>query len=141
MDIPTSVLGGKRTSVGKRHSVLNMSPYGKRMTVHRPNFKRRHYRGRKRNDDVRLPLFAGGCFVVAVLAMLNTDKLPPTAQALVSAVHNLGRANQPPAGAYYYNCTEARAAEVAPIYVGEPGYRAELDADSDGIACEPYRGT
>jgi len=27
----------------------------------------------------------------------------------------------------------------APIRVGEPGYRPALDADNDGIACEPYR--
>ncbi len=34
----------------------------------------------------------------------------------------------------------ARAAGTAPIYRGEPGYRDGLDGDSDGIACEPYRG-
>lgn len=42
--------------------------------------------------------------------------------------------------AYYPNCAAARAAGVAPIYRGSPGYRAPLDADADGIACEPYRG-
>ena len=31
---------------------------------------------------------------------------------------------------------EARAAGAAPIHRGEPGYRAELDRDDDGIACE-----
>jgi hypothetical protein len=41
---------------------------------------------------------------------------------------------------YFRRCAEARAAGVAPIYEGEPGYRPELDRDSDGIACEPYRG-
>lgn len=40
---------------------------------------------------------------------------------------------------YYSGCREARAAGVAPIYAGEPGYRPGLDGDSDGIACEPYR--
>ena len=39
---------------------------------------------------------------------------------------------------YYPNCSFARAAGAAPIHVGEPGYRPELDADNDGIACEPY---
>ena len=39
-------------------------------------------------------------------------------------------------GTYYANCKEARAAGAAPIYRGEPGYRAELDRDHDGIACE-----
>ena len=42
--------------------------------------------------------------------------------------------------AYYPNCAAARAAGVAPIQRGQPGYRDELDADDDGVACEPYRG-
>jgi hypothetical protein len=41
---------------------------------------------------------------------------------------------------YYPNCAWARANGAAPIKRGEPGYRAALDADEDGIACEPYRG-
>jgi len=39
---------------------------------------------------------------------------------------------------YYRNCDSARAAGATPIHRGEPGYRAGLDADRDGIACEPY---
>ena len=38
--------------------------------------------------------------------------------------------------AYYPNCTAARAAGAAPIRAGEPGYRAGLDRDGDGVACE-----
>ena len=38
--------------------------------------------------------------------------------------------------AYYHNCTAARAAGAAPIRVGDPGYRAGLDRDGDGVACE-----
>lgn len=41
-----------------------------------------------------------------------------------------------PAEVSYANCTEAKAAGAAPIYEGEPGYRAKLDRDKDGIACE-----
>jgi excalibur calcium-binding domain-containing protein len=37
---------------------------------------------------------------------------------------------------YYPNCAAARAAGVAPIYRGQPGYRSGLDRDGDGIACE-----
>ncbi len=40
--------------------------------------------------------------------------------------------------AYYPRCSAARAAGKAPLYRGDPGYRPELDADNDGIACEPY---
>ena len=42
----------------------------------------------------------------------------------------------PAAPVYYANCTAARAAGAAPLYVGEPGYRAKMDGDKDGIACE-----
>ena len=40
---------------------------------------------------------------------------------------------------YYSSCAVARAAGAAPIRRGSPGYRSKLDADGDGIACEPYR--
>lgn len=39
----------------------------------------------------------------------------------------------------YSGCDAARAAGVAPIHEGEPGYREEMDGDGDGIACEPHR--
>jgi hypothetical protein len=39
--------------------------------------------------------------------------------------------------AYYANCSEARAAGKAPLLSGQPGYRAELDPDGDGVACQP----
>ena len=38
---------------------------------------------------------------------------------------------------YYANCDAARAAGAAPIYRGQPGYASHLDADNDGVACEP----
>lgn len=37
---------------------------------------------------------------------------------------------------YYANCAAARAAGAAPIRAGQPGYRAALDGDKDGVACE-----
>jgi endonuclease YncB( thermonuclease family) len=37
---------------------------------------------------------------------------------------------------YYANCDAVRAAGKAPIYSGQPGYRAGLDRDKDGIGCE-----
>ncbi|ODU25725.1 MAG: calcium-binding protein [Sphingopyxis sp. SCN 67-31] len=50
------------------------------------------------------------------------------------------RGRKPQDGDYWRRCADARAAGVAPIYRGQPGYRDGLDADADGIACEPYRG-
>ena len=41
--------------------------------------------------------------------------------------------------AFYSNCREAIQAGAAPVYWGQPGYGAHLDADNDGIGCEPYR--
>lgn len=38
--------------------------------------------------------------------------------------------------AYYANCSAARAAGAAPLYVGSPGYSSDLDRDGDGVACE-----
>jgi hypothetical protein len=35
---------------------------------------------------------------------------------------------------YYSGCNEVRAAGLAPLYRGEPGYRPEMDGDDDGIA-------
>lgn len=41
---------------------------------------------------------------------------------------------------YYPNCAAARRAGAAPIHAYQREYRRELDADGDGVACEPYRG-
>lgn len=43
-------------------------------------------------------------------------------------------------GPYYASCREAFQDGRANIARGEPGYRAALDADGDGLACEPYVG-
>lgn len=40
-------------------------------------------------------------------------------------------------GQYFRSCREARAAGAAPLRRGQPGYRPEMDADGDGVACEP----
>lgn len=45
-------------------------------------------------------------------------------------------AANPGTSAYYPNCAAARAAGVAPIYRGQPGYSSKLDRDGDGVACE-----
>jgi hypothetical protein len=42
---------------------------------------------------------------------------------------------------YYRTCNQARIAGAAPIDRGQPGYREDLDADADGVACEPWRGS
>ncbi len=38
----------------------------------------------------------------------------------------------------YRDCDEARAAGAAPVYEDDPGYHLRLDADGDGVGCEPW---
>ncbi|WP_118855737.1 excalibur calcium-binding domain-containing protein [Sphingomonas mesophila] len=42
------------------------------------------------------------------------------------------------ASVFYSGCNEVRALGKAPLRMGEPGYRPEMDGDQDGIACEPH---
>lgn len=42
---------------------------------------------------------------------------------------------------HYANCDAVRAAGKDPLYRGDPGYRAALDRDNDGIACEKRGGS
>lgn len=46
----------------------------------------------------------------------------------------------PISGVYYASCRDALLDGASSIRRGEPGYRPPLDADHDGVACEPYRG-
>ena len=37
---------------------------------------------------------------------------------------------------YFKSCADARSAGAAPVRIGQPGYRSELDRDGDGVACD-----
>ncbi|MBW4704618.1 excalibur calcium-binding domain-containing protein [Micromonospora sp. RL09-050-HVF-A] len=50
------------------------------------------------------------------------------------------KTSKPKPAPYYKNCDAVRAADDAPLFEGEPGYRPELDRDGDGEACEPGGG-
>jgi hypothetical protein len=39
----------------------------------------------------------------------------------------------------FADCAQAQAAGKAPLLSGEPGYRADMDPDGDGIACDSGR--
>ncbi|MGV8849888.1 MAG: excalibur calcium-binding domain-containing protein [Propionibacteriaceae bacterium] len=41
-----------------------------------------------------------------------------------------------PSSVYYENCEAVWKAGAAPLRVGQPGYRIELDIDHNGVACE-----
>jgi len=57
---------------------------------------------------------------------LVVEPTPPLAAAVATAP--------------FRNCAQARAAGAAPVLRGQPGYGPHLDADGDGVGCEPYRG-
>ena len=41
------------------------------------------------------------------------------------------------ASVYYADCAAVENAGKAPLYPGQPGYRAELDPQGVGVACQP----
>jgi hypothetical protein len=43
---------------------------------------------------------------------------------------------QKAAATSFGSCAQAKAAGVAPLHAGEPGYSRKLDRDGDGVACE-----
>ncbi len=45
--------------------------------------------------------------------------------------------DEPGATPSYENCEAAKDATVTPLFPGDPGYGDHLDADGDGVACEP----
>ncbi|MGV0745443.1 excalibur calcium-binding domain-containing protein [Mycolicibacterium sp. XJ870] len=59
--------------------------------------------------------------------------------SVCAVAHVFGIAVAPVARAYP-NCAAARAAGVAPLYAGQPGYSSKLDRDGDGVACETGGG-
>lgn len=81
---------------------------------------------------------------IAALAIFGAVAGWNAVPRVMAIVDNMSRSPEEVAATersvYYRNCDAARAAGVAPIYAGSPGYRDTLDGDSDGIACEPYRG-
>lgn len=92
----------------------------------------------RRHRDQRLCRFAEkvaaalaiAAFVYAALYLISHFK---------EAMDLAAQSRSAPSSVYYPNCAAARAAGAAPITIGRPGYRPELDSDNDGVACEPYR--
>jgi hypothetical protein len=89
----------------------------------------------RRRSRVFVAKIFGGAVVIGLGAGVASTE---TGWALAGGIIPKGGG---PASVYYPRCDYARAAGVAPIRAGEPGYRPELDADRDGIACEPYSGS
>ncbi|MGZ8335007.1 MAG: excalibur calcium-binding domain-containing protein [Allosphingosinicella sp.] len=100
-------------------------------------------RARRRSRVFVAKILGGAAVFGLAVGMVGTESgraLIPIIIGNASAPGLLPRAGAP-AAVYYPRCDYARAAGVAPILAGEPGYRPGLDADSDGIACEPVPGS
>jgi hypothetical protein len=81
-------------------------------------------------------LLAGGA-----LFLIQRNEAPaPDGHAVVANTLGGDGRGQQINNVTYRNCAQARAAGAAPIYRGQPGYAPWLDADDDGIACEPWMG-
>ena len=97
--------------------------------VIRPRRRNVFFKGRRRSDRV----MAWSVTVLALVVIgIALGRYFPATQS-----HD-GMAFAAAAPAYYRRCADAHAAGVAPLLRGRPGYRSELDADNDGIACEPF---
>ena len=95
---------------------------------------RRRNRGRYRKAKPSfLAEVAVGCVVVFGIVFSGAPQ-----RAYQRATMSVEERQKVESSVYYRNCDAARAAGAAPIYSGSPGYREEMDGDSDGIACEPY---
>lgn len=75
------------------------------------------------------PLPAGATPTHAAVAPSPSTR--PTA-----SVYALLTPSASPSSTFYKDCAAARAAGHSPLRRGDPGYRAALDGDGDGLACE-----
>ena len=64
----------------------------------------------------------------------------PTTAAPRKPAPKPSRTSSPPKKPYYKNCDQVRAAGADPLRPGDPGFRAALDRDGDGEACETDGG-
>jgi hypothetical protein len=69
--------------------------------------------------------------VVPSTVTVTAPTVPPVTVTVTSLA-----ASAPPSPVRYADCGAVTRAGAAPLYRGEPGYRAALDPDGDGIACE-----
>lgn len=93
-------------------------------------------KGRRSRKQSSIPEILIGILFVGFLAWQAAPQLTSAWTLASSSPQEIGARQSL---AYYPNCSAARAAGVAPIYAGQPGYREEMDGDLDGVACESYR--
>ena len=96
-------------------------------------------RGRRKPRSANQSFASQLLIGMAVAGFIGWQAAPELKSGWTFATSSPEQIQQREASVYYPNCSAARAADVAPIRAGEPGYREEMDGDLDGIACESYR--
>ena len=96
-----------------------------------------------RSEHDAMTTILGNCSSQPAATNRKTPQAPTSLPPVAPAPDPVAPAPAPqvplapaPAAAYYANCAAAKAAGAAPIHAGQAGYRAALDRDKDGIACE-----
>ena len=119
-----------------RHVDLGQAMVEAGLAVALPQFSDRYLGAEARAKTLKLGIWASDFQQPADYRAANPRTHRPKPQASVSR----GPIASPaPTGVYYRNCNAAWASGAAPLYRGQPGYRAEMDGDGDGVACEPFR--
>lgn len=94
----------------------------------------------RRLSSAQLALTALAVFLAVVVGGLYGPDLLASARAKLASASAATATPTPTSYRYYRNCAAAHAAGMYSIPRGAPGYRPALDADDDGVACEPYVG-
>lgn len=107
---------------------------------------RRYRQAREQRQQSTAARFLSGAALAGAVVGLGSVAATESGRSIIvdtmkpiAVSAGIVRANSPLPGAYYPGCDAARAAGVAPLFAGEPGYREDMDGDLDGIACEPHR--
>ena len=98
------------------------------------NRRKRAFRTTAKAACVAVIVFVTGAGIVNRKVLQRHFTTMPTFSA------TLTKQGHSKSSVYYRTCASARADGAAPILRGSPGYWRALDADGDGIACEPYVG-
>jgi hypothetical protein len=99
--------------------------------LERPRPSSRHRLKRQLRDSGRVAMYMLFGAAVGMGGFVVVDSVGPAEEPSALGALSL---REP----YYANCREAFQDGRANIGRGEPGYRRPLDADGDGLACEPY---
>jgi len=119
-----------------RHVDLGQAMVEAGLAVALPQFSDRYLGAEARAKTLKLGIWASDFQQPADYRAANPRTHRPKPQA---SVRRGPIASPAPSSVYYRNCNAAWASGAAPLYRGQPGYRAEMDGDGDGVACEPFR--